>query len=239
MLKKLSSAFLGLLILSACNSTKTLPNDTQLTEENNEPVEITVVDKLENQLEIFNAIYKKALFATGKEQSEEALKTTKETLVLWEGIEKNFANNQPIEYQLTQAWSDKVIEIGDKIRIADALNQESKYVDAHEELEFVRKALKNIRFENERLILSDYMLIFHDTMEEVIESGTDKNIELIKKLNADLQPILKEKGSDNYQTLAKELEKIVNDLEETRGDKYEEVLNKIKPAFIQIYLQFG
>lgn len=189
----------------------------------------------------FNEFYKKALFATGK-SADNSLQLVDDSLAEWEKIEDIFVNDQPKEYEQTQNWSSDIREIGDLLRESQKFVSNGEFAKSHENLEQVRKNLKKIREENNVVFLTDLMLTFHDTMEEVVEDGSQKDLEKIVRLKKELEPIAMWEDlveEQIYISSVKELEVIVNNLEDLSGDDYIQELNKIKSTFIDLYLKFG
>ena len=200
--------------------------------------EIFPIGTFDASIKIFNDSYKAALFSSGKNQALDTESSLVQTLILWTNIENAFLKNQPIEYQKTKDW-DKVLDsIGDAISEAEDLRQKGDLLGAHKKLESVRYKLKKIREENNRENLSDKSLIFHDTMEDLLENPSHKN--LIQQLQKEIQPLLVYQSKDGkYQKTIQALKKIVDNLKTTEGKEYETNLKKLKPAFIQFYLRFG
>jgi hypothetical protein len=194
----------------------------------------------DQQVASFHNLYKEALFATGENGEQDvAVVVTPEVATTWIAIENQFITDQPAEYEEVNRWRQKLVSITDSINQAENLVASENFEQAHEELEEVRSKLKDLRAEAGNLILADYMLEFHDTMEELVELGV-KNPELIEKLRVELEPIIAAEITDPvYAEQAFELEAIINQLEQLEGEEFTNELEKLKPAFIKIYLEFA
>lgn len=225
--------------LTACTNTE----ETQKSsEENIEAQEINneSATSLSGSLEEFNAIYKNALFDTGKNK-DTALSNTEDTLASWEGIESLYLKSQPGEYLNTENWEEKMTGIGDYVRNAQKLSSEGDNTAAHEELEHVRKELKLIRGENGIANISDDMLELHDSMEVLVEEET-YNQDLIDETRdyaVVLEKYIEENGE--YKDMLSDFNKKLDTLEENSDDedKYKENLGEVKSSFIEMYLKFG
>jgi vacuolar-type H+-ATPase subunit I/STV1 len=189
----------------------------------------------------FNDVYKDALFATGQDR-EDAEAATVSTLSLWEQVEASFRDARPAEYASTADWSATIDGIGELVREARELVSRGDFSAAHDKLERVREWLREVRAENNVASLSDLMLTFHDTMEEAVERGADKDDALVRRLRAELEPIAAwegHRGDAAYQAMAGEIAAIVKLMIVSEGDEYQAQLQQLKPAFIKLYLAFG
>lgn len=230
------------LIASACSTSKEieLANETyQTLVEEVKEIESSE-ESFDNMADSFNEVYKTALFATGKEKKEEAESSTIKSLALWEKIEEKYLV-APQEYKNTNDWVSVIENIGDYERKAEKLVKEGKLLEAHEELEMVRKLIKELRVENNIKNISSDMLVFHDIMEDVIEAEDKSEVqnkfpELIEMLDS-LKSYNKERVE--YAESLKKLEDITMEMQASVGEDFKILQSEIKSAFIAIYIQFG
>ncbi len=236
MKKQIWSALLvgvSVTLFMGCGSNVEVPNETQEVAE--EAMSFT------GAFLEFNEPYKRSLLATGQEDVKAAQEALAATAKKWGNIKSMFFKNQPKEYSSTQEWEQKLSSVGMLITEADVLSKEGKWNASHEKLEAVRVMLRDIRKENNITLLTDLMLVFHDRMERYLETG-EKDIKELENLHLDFVPILhweEFEGNEEYKKAALSAGLIVHNLEEVDGEEYSKLLQKLKPAFIKFYLQFG
>lgn len=210
----------------------------------------------------FNEPYKTVLFSTG--QNKESKKEIEAAKIEWQKIENNFAQNKyrPEEYLNTENWTEKITNIGELLNESENLINENNLVDAHAKLEQIRKDLMDMRTENNITILTDLLLSFHNEMELLIEDEQKNNdnnkddeansinrAERLKNLNTKIEPIVVwEELSENteFSKLAANISEILANLNQIEeNDENEDIeafakeLEKLKRAFIRLYLTFG
>lgn len=195
----------------------------------------------EESLSEFNISYKKALLSTGKEQKEEAEKTTRQSYEAWKRIVKNFSNNKPEEYIQEEDWINKLNELNllEEEALEDVLA--GNLFESHEKLELVRKRIKELRTANGIRNIGDDMLSFHDVMEEVANAETkEKAMEHFTDLKINFT-VLKEYNQDDieYNKAVNELSNVISEIESSVDTTFIRFRDKLKPAFIALYMQFG
>jgi len=248
-MKKLSLPFLLLILVfgvSGCD--KGVENELSSGSEQAEVVDDAVMEEdlseektFDVRVAEFNEAYKKALLSTGQEKAEEALKSSEDANNLWIGIFNDFVNNQPQEYKETTDWVERMKSLSTLIITSNDMVKEGEFKEAHEKLEMVRKKMREIREENNIRNISDDMLTFHDVMEEVAEAETraeidDKMVDL--KINF---TVLKDynEGDEKYEEKLKKLENVISEVDNSDESTFIEKRDKLKPAFIELYMMFG
>lgn len=231
------------LSVSACTTSETKDTASQSS---NDSGNTTMVDKqttesFDDLVDKFNAVYKKALFATGQEKADEAESLAPQALALWEDVEEKYLEDQPGEYQKTQNWQEALQEIGELERKSVELVNEGDLLAAHEELEMVRKRIHDLRVENNIQNISGDMLVYHDIMEEIAEAESKDSIEEeLPKLKTALDALASyNQDNEEYQSLLASLEEATLALETADAEEFKSVQAKLKPAFIILYLKFG
>ena len=189
----------------------------------------------------FNEVYKKALLTTGQGKTEEAAATAKQADDLWIKIFNDFVNNPPKEYRGTEDWVEKMKGLSSLVMEADEKVGQGDLEEAHEKLETVRKNLKELRAENKIRSISDDMLAFHDVMEEI--TAMESRAEAEQRM-ADLKitfTVLKEynEGDAKYEEMVKKLENVISEVDTSTEENFKEKRDKLKPAFIALYMMFG
>lgn len=211
--------------------------ETEIKEEKKEEEEKNKT--FDEELSEYNEVYKKALFSTGQEKKDEALKTTQESTNKWKEISSKHAGNQPKEYKKSN-WGEFISEINALQNKANELTKEGKNKEAHEELELVRKKIKEVRQENGIKNISDDMLIFHDVMEKLIELKTKEEfMEGIDELKITFTELKGYSLGEEYGSLIFNIEKTISEIENSTPENYIEKRDNLKPAFIKAYLKFG
>jgi hypothetical protein len=234
----LMSLLITVLLVGGCSIGK--KDSSPININNNIKKDSIDIKTFDGQVKEFNEVYKKALFATGKEKKEESKKNMSMSLSLWQKVVDNFKEQQPNEYKSTLDWGGSLDEILALEKSADKLVKEEKFQEAHEELEVVRKKLKELRQDNNVKNISDDMLIFHDIMEEVIEiESLDKAKGHFDELVLSFSELRKYAFGSKYEEKLKKLEKALMDIVGSSKDDFKENRDKIKPLFIDIYLVFG
>lgn len=239
----LSSMLILMISLSACS--KKEKEAVNVNPENNSDIageeKALKKDSFDVRVSKFNEVYKKALLSTGQENAEEAAETTKEAFNLWIKIFNDFVNNQPKEYRATKDWIEKMKSLSSLVLASESMVEKGELKEAHEKLEIVRKNLKELRVENKIRSISDDMLTFHNVMEEVIAKKSRAEAE--SKM-ADLKisfTILKEynEGDVKYEEMIKKLENVISEVDTSIEENFKEKRDKLKPAFIALYMLFG
>lgn len=190
-------------------------------------------------LDLFNTLYKKALFETGKEKLDTVQKSMKDALAWWNALVQTHTGKTLTVFSATQDPWQVLLSIDEHMQQAQTFVDQKNYSEAHEELEQVRKILFTLRQENDIKNISDDFLLFHDVMEKVVETA-EKDMVQLQKLSK-YGKILWSYYPDNeqYQTFVATLNDIVTALIAQEGEKYQQTLTKLKPAFIKAYLAFG
>ncbi len=234
--KLLPLMMVGTLMLTLVGCSQSTKNN-DATAEN--PIEMQQ-SKFIQALALFNRMYKPALLATAKEDLSKVDQAMKKADQAREIIRPLYENNELTDFAKSEDPESKLDQIAKHIKDASALVAEKKYEDAHEELEQVRKKLFNLRQENNIPSISDDLLIFHDIMEEVIESEK-KDKEEIKKLQEALEPLAKYNANNAiYKAALDSLQKAVDELGyRDAGEEYKKAITDLKPAFINLYIKFG
>lgn len=189
----------------------------------------------------FNEVYKKALFTTGQKKTEEAQQSTPKSLQMWQDIVAKYGDTPPTGYQQSADWSGTLNEILILEEKAANLVDQGEFVEAHENLEQVRKTLRSLRQENNVTHISDFMLTFHDEMELVVEAPSLEEAQPhIDKLVEYIEPIKTHSDNPDYQAEVSKLTNLVTQLANAETEEaFKEAQSKIRPAFIQLYLQYG
>jgi len=138
----------------------------------------------------------------------------------------------------TPSIPSKLAEIEAIISESENFIQKNQLKKAHESLETIRVKLMELRLENGIKNISDDMLLFHNSMEKLVESKVKDEL-LIQELEALIIPF-KNYNTNNpdYKLLLENLSNILTDLKNKNWKAYSKLLETLKPAFIQIYLQF-
>ena len=189
----------------------------------------------------FNDVYKKALLATGQDKVEASEVNIILTTEAWQNIEDVFLTSQPSEYNKTEDWTSAISSVSELVVSANTLVAEGELHEAHLKLETVRADLRDLREENDIVILTDTMLIFHDAMEAVTEAE-DKNVTGLEDLLIKLAPIKDDVmyiNNAEYKVKVDALEDIVMSLQAAEGEEYTTLLSQLKPTYISLYMQFG
>lgn len=237
----LLSSFICLILLAGCEFTsydRWSLWDAQL-EEN--PVLVEAIKpevKFLSDLNSFNSVYKKALFSTWKWKKQEAEESLPKARNLFNQIRSDYSWLKLENFESTKDFDWFLEEITVLMWDAYSLMDMWDLTWAHEELELVRKRIMEVRQENWIKNISDDMLVFHDIMEEVVESW-EKDMEKLSLL-ADNLLVLKQYHQDNdkYVELYIKLQNVIDMLRATDWVDYQQNLQQLKPAFIEIYLQF-
>jgi len=189
----------------------------------------------------FNDIYKKTLIALSSGQKIEAKRNMQNVLNLWLEIEKNFLNSKPKEYIITRNWEDKIKLITKLNTEAADLVKQGKYDEALKKLNEVRIKIKQLREENRVKNISNNFLSLSDEVDKI--SKIEKRTEAIKNL-----PELKIKfveakeffpNNQEYQKMLVDFAQIISDIENSSDTTFIKNRDRLKPAFMVIYLKFG
>lgn len=232
-----------MLSISACSKKS---NEKAVIDDIVDQADATDVEVVKNiifdeRLEEFNKIYKKALLLTGQENTEEAVKTTKEAYDLWIVIFNDFVNNQPKEYRETRDWALRMKSLSSEIVAAESFAERGEMKEAHEKLELVRKNIREIREENNIKNISSDMLVFHDIMEELLLIKTKAEAETkIVELKISFATLKSYNyGNLEYEEMIQKLEKAISEIDNSTEDIFKEKSEKLKPIFVDFYMQFG
>lgn len=194
----------------------------------------------DEKVKAFNDVYKKALFSTGKEQIEEAKKSTTASFKLWSEIVTEFKDSKPESYKNTNDWELKLNEILDLEQKSLDLVLKDNFLEAHEELEMVRKKLRELRQENGIKNISDDMLNFHDIMEEVdVSENKAQALSYLDSLKTSLNDLKKYDQGEEYLNMLNDISTIITAIEVSTDDTFNDQKSKLKPTFIKMYLKFG
>jgi hypothetical protein len=189
----------------------------------------------------FDSVYKDAREATGNGQADEAETKAPEAAGIWAQIEKNFAGSQPAEYAKTANWESAIRGIGDLMREADRLTAQGQLEAAHAKLVEARDWLKEIREENQVRSLTDLMIDLSAAVDDVADSPAKDAVKL-QELRRRLEPVAaweEYRADASYQAMVGELTEVIKLLQIYDGDEYRTELEKLRPAFLRLYLAYG
>lgn len=208
----------------------------------NDLAQVTYKDNsFDGQVRDFNEIYKRTLLAINNKQKEEAEKGMREVLVYWLEIEKNFLKNKPREYIITRNWEDKISSITELNNLAKDLVDHGDYEEAFKQLEKVRQKIKQLREENRVKNISNNFLSLSDEVDKISQiESREEAIKLLPELKIKFTETKEFLPTDQeFQTKLINFAAIISDIENSSDTTYKKNRDRLKPAFLEIYLKFG
>jgi len=208
----------------------------------NELLKTNYNDKsFDGQVRDFNEVYKKTLLAINNKQNEEAERGIREVLAYWLEIEKNFLKNKPREYIITRNWEEKIITITELTELTKDLVDHGDYEEAFKQLEKVRQKIKQLREENRIKNISNNFLSLSEEVDKLSQiEKREEAIILLPELKIKFTETKEFLPTDqDFQAKLNDFAAIISDIENSSETTYKKNRDRLKPAFLEIYLKFG
>jgi len=197
-------------------------------------------------VEDFNAMnnyYKQALFETGQEKREAAIKNYDLLVSSYADFQEKYSSYQPYVLRADARFVPDLERIEKIISGAQQDVRTGDLKKAHLALEQVRPITQDIFKRNGFSMLAIALVDFHDSMEKVLDAANAKNapgvISTYAEASDKLSAVEKEAADAEIQAIRNNLEAVLKSAQDNKLDELPSKASELKSSFVKVYLKRG